>query len=132
MRRIAPTSLRLAILIQVRRLTRSSGEAPVVSVHYATIADVKTRLLGIVDGDVVERRLDHNVADQLAIALFANRAFLVEGPTESSVFYGIGDRASPGALEATGVSIIAHPGSNIHTTCPCDPHCDRCTCVRAL
>ncbi|MFQ1746349.1 ATP-dependent nuclease [Aeromonas dhakensis] len=91
---------------QVRRLTRSSGEDPVVSVHYATIADVKTRLLGIVDGDVVERRLDHNVADQLAIALFANRAFLVEGPTESSVFYGIGDRASPGALEATGVSIV--------------------------
>ncbi len=91
---------------QVRRLTRSADEMPVVSVHYATIADVKARLHGIVDGEVVDRRLDHNVADQLAIALFANRAFLVEGPTESSIFYGIGDRFSPGSLEAAGVSIV--------------------------
>ena len=91
---------------QVRRLTRSADEMPVVSVHYATIADVKARLHGIVDGEVVDRRLDHNVADQLAIALFANRAFLVEGPTESSIFYGLGDRFSPGSLEAAGVSIV--------------------------
>lgn len=91
---------------QVRRLTRSSDATPVVSVHYATIADVKTTLQGVVDGDVVDRRLDHNVADQLSIALFANRAFLVEGPTESSVFYGIGDRSAPGSLEAAGISIV--------------------------
>ena len=91
---------------QVRRLTRSVDETPVVSVHYATVEGVKAKLQGIVDGDVVDRRLDHNVADQLAIALFANRAFLVEGPTESSIFYGIGDRFSPGSLEAAGVSIV--------------------------
>ncbi|MGQ6071404.1 ATP-dependent nuclease [Serratia sp. IR-2025] len=91
---------------QVRRLTRSADETPVVSVHYATIADVKAKLHGIVDGEVVDRRLDHNIADQLAIALFANRVFLVEGPTESSVFYGLGDRLSPGSLEAAGVSIV--------------------------
>lgn len=91
---------------QIRRLTRSAGAAPVVSVHCATVAHVKATLQGVVDGDVVDRRLDHNVADQLAIALFANRAFLVEGTTELSVFYGIGDRLSPGSLEATGVSIV--------------------------
>lgn len=91
---------------QVRRLTRSADETPVVSVHCATIADIKAKLNGIVDADVVDRRLDHNVADQLSIALFANRAFLVEGPTESSVFYGIGDRTSHGLLEASGVSIV--------------------------
>lgn len=91
---------------QVRRLTRSSDETPVVSVHYATVADVKAKLHGIVDADVVDRRLDHNVADQLSIALFANRALLVEGPTESSVFYGIGDRSAPGSLEAAGISIV--------------------------
>ncbi|MBN0802947.1 ATP-dependent endonuclease, partial [Pseudomonas aeruginosa] len=73
---------------QVRRLTRSADEVPVVTVHFATVEDVKARLNGTVDGDVVDRRLDHNVADQLAIALFANRAFLVEGTTESAVFYG--------------------------------------------
>lgn len=69
-----------------------------VTVHFATVEDVKARLNGTVDGDVVDRRLDHNVADQLAIALFANRAFLVEGTTESAVFYGIGDRTSPAPL----------------------------------
>ncbi|WP_075257038.1 ATP-dependent nuclease [Herbaspirillum camelliae] len=92
---------------QIRRLTRSTDETPVVSVHFATIADVKAKLNGIVDADVVDRRLDHNVADQLSIALFANRAFLVEGTTESSVFYGIGDRTSHGLLEAAGVSIVS-------------------------
>ncbi|MFN7882193.1 MAG: ATP-dependent nuclease, partial [bacterium] len=41
---------------QVRRLTRSADETPVVSVHCATIADVKAKLNGIVDADVVARR----------------------------------------------------------------------------
>lgn len=91
---------------QVRRLTRSSDGTPVVSIHHATVADVKAVLQGIVDGDVVDRRLDHNVADQLAIALFANRAILVEGTTESSVFHGIGDRSAPGWIEAAGISIV--------------------------
>lgn len=97
---------------QVRRLTRSSEETPVVSVHHATVADVKTKLQGIVDGDVVDRRLDHNVADQLAIALFANRAFLVEGTTESSVFHGVGDRSLAGSLETAGVSIVSVNGKS--------------------
>lgn len=97
---------------QVRRLTRSIDEIPVVSVHHATVADVKAKLHGIVDGDVVDRRLDHNVADQLAIALFANRAFLVEGTTESSVFHGIGDRSLAGSLEAAGVSIVSVNGKS--------------------
>lgn len=91
---------------QVRRLTRSSDKTPVVSVHYTTVSDVKAKLHGIVDADVVDRRLDHNVADQLSVALFANRALLVEGPTELSVFYGIGDRSASGSLEAAGVSIV--------------------------
>lgn len=97
---------------QVRRLTRSTDEIPVVSVHYATIADVKARLQGVVDCDVVDRRLDHNVADQLAIALFANRAFLVEGTTESSVFHGVGDRSHVGSLETAGVSIVSVNGKS--------------------
>lgn len=91
---------------QIRRLTRSSDDTPVASVYYATVADVKAKLHGIVEADVVDRRLDHNVADQLSIALFANRALLVEGSTESSVFYGIGDRSAAGSLEAAGVSIV--------------------------
>ncbi|KWH01490.1 ATP-dependent endonuclease [Burkholderia territorii] len=91
---------------QVRRLTRSSDETPVVTVHLATVADVKTKLNGILNADTVDRQLDGIVANQLAVALFAHRAFLVEGTTESSVFYGIGDKSSPGSLEAAGVSIV--------------------------
>lgn len=92
---------------QVRRLTRSSGETPVVTVHYATVADVKADLNGVVKAKTVDHQLDGTVTNQLAIALFANRALLVEGTTESSVFYGIGDKTSPGSLEAAGISIVA-------------------------
>lgn len=92
---------------QIRRLTRTAGEAPVVTIHSATVDDVKTALHGVVKGEVIDRRLDHNVADQLAIALFSNRALVVEGQTESSVFYGIGDKVLPGSLEAMGISIVS-------------------------
>ncbi|OYT90626.1 MAG: ATP-dependent endonuclease [Burkholderiales bacterium PBB3] len=91
---------------QVRRLTRSTEVPPVVSVHYATIADVKIKLNGVQNPDVVDRQLDGIVADDLAVALFAHRAFLVEGTTELSVFYGIGDKTAFGSLEAAGISIV--------------------------
>ena len=95
---------------QVRRLTRSSGETPIVTVRFATLADVKARLNGVVKPNTVDRQLDGIVANQLAVALFAHRAFLVEGTTESSVFYGIGDRTSLGSLEVAGVSIVPVEG----------------------
>lgn len=91
---------------QVRRLTRSSEDTPVVTVHFATVADVKRRLNGVLSADTVDRQLDSIVTNQLAVALFAHRAFLVEGTTDSSVFYGIGDRKYLGSLEAAGVSIV--------------------------
>lgn len=91
---------------QVRRLTRSSDEPPLVTVHLATVADVKARLNGVLNAATVDRQLDGIVANQLAVALFAHRAFLVEGTTEASVFFGIGDKAALGSLEAAGVSIV--------------------------
>lgn len=91
---------------QVRRLTRSSDATPVVTVHLATVADVKAKLNGVLSAKTVDSQLDGIVANQLAVALFAHRAFLVEGTTESSVFYGIADKASLGSLEAAGVSIV--------------------------
>jgi putative ATP-dependent endonuclease of the OLD family len=91
---------------QVRRLTRSSDETPVVTVHFATVADVKTKLNGVLSADTVDRQLDNIVANDLAVALFSHRAFLVEGTTESSVFYGIGDKTTFGSLEAAGVAIV--------------------------
>uniref|UniRef100_E1TID3 ATP-dependent OLD family endonuclease n=1 Tax=Burkholderia sp. (strain CCGE1003) TaxID=640512 RepID=E1TID3_BURSG len=97
---------------QVRRLTRSSGENPVVTVHLATVADVKKKLSGVLSADTVDRQLDGIVANQLAVALFAHRAFLVEGTTEASVFCGISDKASIGSLEAAGVSVVAVGGKS--------------------
>ncbi|CAB3646564.1 hypothetical protein LMG24238_00788 [Paraburkholderia sediminicola] len=91
---------------QVRRLTRSSDETPVVTVHLATVADVKIKLNGVLSAETVDRQLDGLVTNQLAVALFAHRAFIVEGTTESSVFYGISDRTFLGSLEAVGVSIV--------------------------
>jgi putative ATP-dependent endonuclease of the OLD family len=95
---------------QVRRLTRSSGDIPMVTVHFATVADVKTKLTGVLNTDIVDRQLDSIVANDLAVALFAHRAFLVEGTTEFSVFYGIGDKTCLGSLEAAGVSIVSVGG----------------------
>lgn len=95
---------------QVRRLTRSSEETPLVTIHRTTVADVKAKLDGVLSADTVDRQLDGIVANQLAVALFAHRAFIVEGPTESSVFYGVGDRTSLGSLEAAGVSIVPAGG----------------------
>jgi len=95
---------------EVRRLTRSSAEIPVVTVHLATVADVKAKLNGVLRAATVDSQLDRIVANELAEALFANRAFLVEGTTESAVFYGIGDKTSIGALEAAGVAIVSVGG----------------------
>lgn len=91
---------------QVRRLTRSVEGIPLVTIHHASVADVKNRLAGIQSPDTVDRQIDSIVVNQLAIALFAHRAFVVEGTTESSVFYGIEDKACIGSLEAAGVSIV--------------------------
>ena len=95
---------------QIRRLTRSSDDDPVVTVHFATVADVKRKLVGVLSAEMVDRQLDCCVANELSVALFAHRAFLVEGTTDSSVFYGIGDRKAPGSLEAAGVSIVSVGG----------------------
>jgi predicted ATP-dependent endonuclease of OLD family len=95
---------------QIRRLTRSFEETPVVTVHFATIDDVKMRLNGTVDADQVGRQLDGIVTSRLSVALFAAHVLLVEGDTEAAVFYGIGDRDAVGRLESLGLSIVSAGG----------------------
>ena len=95
---------------QVRRLTRSAEETPVVTVHFATVQEVKTILKDTVDPDQVERQLDGVVTHRLSVTLFAARALLVEGDTEAAVFYGIGDRDVVGGLESKGLSIVPAGG----------------------
>lgn len=95
---------------QVRRLTRSPDETPVVTVHFATVEEVKERLNGIVDPHQIERQLDGVVTSRLSVALFAARVLLVEGDTEAAVFYGVGDRDAVGRLESQGLSIVPAGG----------------------
>lgn len=95
---------------QVRRLTRSADEKPIVSAHFATVDDVKKKLNGTVDSDQVGRQLDGVITNRLSVALFASRVLLVEGDTEVAVFYGIGDRDVVGRLESQGLSIIPAGG----------------------
>lgn len=91
---------------QVRRLTRSFDKDPVVTVHFTTVADVKTKLIETIDADQVSRQLDGTITNRLSVALFAARVLLVEGDTEAAVFYGIGDRDAVGCLESQGLSIV--------------------------
>ena len=95
---------------QVRRLTRSADETPVVTVHFSNVEDVQTMLHGVVDAGQIERQLDGIVTSRLAVALFASRVLLVEGDTEVAVLYGIGDREATGLLESKGLSIVSAGG----------------------
>lgn len=108
----SPYFLEARYFHQVRRLTRSVDETPKVTVHYANVEQVKEKLKGVMKAVSVDRQLDNTVTSQLAIALFSNRVFLVEGTTESAIFYGIGDRSLPGYLEASGISIVAAGGKS--------------------
>lgn len=95
---------------QVRRLVRSNAEPPAVTVHSATVADVKKRVAGAITSDQVERQLSGAATGELAVALFASRALIVEGPTDLAVLYGVGDRQSMAGLESRGVAIVPANG----------------------
>jgi predicted ATP-dependent endonuclease of OLD family len=95
---------------QVRRLTRSDDQTPVVTIHSSSIAKVQTLLNGVADAGQIERQLDGIVTSRLAVALFASCVLLVEGETEVAVFYGIGDREATGLLESKGLSIVSASG----------------------
>lgn len=97
---------------QVRRLTRSSTTPPVVAVHSTTTDAIKSQLEGVTKSVTVDRQLDEAVSGRLSVALFAHRALIVEGTSESAVFYGLGDRESPGSLEAKGLSIVPAGGKS--------------------
>jgi len=58
------------------------------------------------------RVFEYIFSTQLSVALFAHRVFVVEGTTESSAFYGVGDRTLPGSLEAAGISIVDANGKS--------------------
>lgn len=91
---------------QVRRLVRQTGEDSGVQVFAASQDDIKNRLRGLVTEKSVDSQLDGMTRNTLAHAIFANRALIVEGTSESAVFYGLGDRNEVGFLEANGLEIV--------------------------
>ncbi len=95
---------------QVRRLTRTAGEHPVVTIHSASVNEVKSMLTDVVDSDIVGRQLGTFTVGQLSAALFASKAMVVEGTTESAVFYGIGDRSGAAKLESQGLAVVPTNG----------------------
>ena len=97
---------------QIRRFTRNADLPPIVTVNSSTVADVKQRLSGIQDPEVVERQLDSLAIGQVSSAFFASNALVVEGTTEAAVFYGIGDKDSPAKLEAAGVAVVPANGKS--------------------
>lgn len=102
---------------QIRRLTRSGGDQPIVTVHSATVEGVKQSLEGIQDPESIDRQLDALTAGPLSSALFCSRALVVEGTTDSAVFYGVGDRAAPAKFESVGVAIVpAYSKSSVPLT----------------
>ena len=108
---------------QVRRLTRSCEEPPMVTVHFATLEQVTRALDGTVDASQVVRQLDRIVTEGLSVALFSTRALVVEGDTDAAVFYGIGDRETIGRLESQGLAVVAAGGKGgiplIHAILTC-------------
>jgi len=97
---------------QVRRLSRTADEIPVVTAHWATLEAVKRRLEGVLKSASVDRQLDGVVTNRLGVALFAHRALLVEGPTDAAVIGGIADKSGVGSLEASGLSVVEVGGKS--------------------
>lgn len=91
---------------QIRRLTRSTDERPIVTVHSSTVESIKRSLEGIQNPKLIDRQLDALSDGRLSAALFATRALVVEGTTDSAVFYGVGDREAPAKFEAAGLAVV--------------------------
>lgn len=108
----SPYFIEAAHFDQVRRLVRSTGARSTVEVHTTTVQDVKEKLDGVWDPTKLERQFDMVAAGQLADALFASRALLVEGTTDAAFFYGIGDRTSAALLEASGIAVVPAGGKS--------------------
>lgn len=95
---------------QVRRLTRSAGTTPIATVHSTDTPAVVARLAGVVKEQVILNQIENVISNELSVALFSERALLVEGTTEAAVFSGIADRGTPGALEASGTAVVGVGG----------------------
>ena len=108
----SPYFLEASHFNQIRRMTRSDGDYPEVKVNFTTVENLKDKLNGIVSPATVEKQIDGILQNELAIAMFANRALIVEGTTDAAILFGISDKERPGKLEAFGIAIVPARGKS--------------------
>jgi putative ATP-dependent endonuclease of the OLD family len=94
---------------RLRRFSRSraDGARKVTVAHIGRVAD---RLAGIVPADQIESRIKMTLERQIAEAVFADVAVLVEGKTDAGLLAGIADR--DGGFEAEGIALVNVEGKH--------------------
>ena len=102
----SPYFLEARYFHQIRRLTRSPESNAEVSIHFTTLDDVKNKLSEIVKASTIEKQIDGIITNNLAIAMFSNRAVIVEGTTDAAILSGASDNESLGKIEALGVAVV--------------------------
>lgn len=94
---------------RLRRFSRrlNDGER---TVTVATTPRVAGRLEGLVDPQAIPARIRLTLDRQIAEAVFADVALIVEGKTDAGLISGIGDRG--GGLESKGVAVVNVDGKS--------------------
>ena len=102
---------------QVRRLYRvSGGEHPEVRLRALTETELRQTLDGHVPEKSIARRGATRYVKELAEALFADVAVLVEGATDESVLLGFAERQGV-SLGAEGICVVNAEGKNNMILC---------------
>ena len=88
---------------QIRRLQRSVNNQ--VQVYSSTVESVSKLLSGYLDRDSIVRQIDGVCLNELPLALFSEKAIIVEGSTDAAVIDGISMRDSSTRLDLKGVAV---------------------------
>jgi predicted ATP-dependent endonuclease of OLD family len=94
---------------RLRRFSRSRADGS-RKVTVAEMARVVGRLDGTVAADQIENRIRMTLQRQIAEAVFADVAVLVEGKTDAGLLAGIGDR--DGGFESGGIALVNVEGKH--------------------
>lgn len=88
---------------RLRRFTRRRTDGKRV-VSFADVAKVAARLRELLPADQIPRRIKMTLERQIAEAVFADVAVLVEGKTDAGLLAGAADRT--GGFEARGIALV--------------------------
>ncbi|MFL6172421.1 MAG: ATP-dependent nuclease [Marmoricola sp.] len=99
---------------QVRRLTLEAGSsgAPAVAVHQVSRAEVVGDLENLINVQGIQSRWSQVCTENLAEALFAEAALVVEGTGDKGVLEGLARRSGETPLEDLGVAVVDAHGKD--------------------